>query len=271
MRTFLRVWLGLLLITPLQAAYITDKLVAGLYEEAKVSDKPLKALPSGTPLEVVSRSNGFVKVRTPDGIDGWVEAAYLTDEKPARTMLLDAQAKLSILQKQLEQAKGRLANTADADAASATADADAAAGNDLQNRLAQARGQVSQLEIQLQAAKLELKNARQQLQQSQQQHASEIQQLQQQAEQSLQQVTEQNELLQQRINQVAELLRIPQAAPLSAPPTPSTDASGKPDWSDWKSNYWLWLVPLLALMLGFIGGMAFLHHRISKRFGGFRF
>jgi len=95
--------LGMLWAGSLPAAYITDKLVAGLYEKAEISDKPIKALSSGTPLEVVTRNNEFIKVRTPDGTIGWVEAAYLTDEKPARSMLLDLQAKHATLQKKLEK------------------------------------------------------------------------------------------------------------------------------------------------------------------------
>jgi len=103
MRLIITGILLLLAVNATQAAYITDKLVAGLYKEAKVTDKPLKALASGTPLEVVSRKNGFIKVRTSDGVIGWVESAYLTDEKPARSILLDTQAKLSILQKKLDK------------------------------------------------------------------------------------------------------------------------------------------------------------------------
>ncbi|MGD2118172.1 MAG: TIGR04211 family SH3 domain-containing protein [Chromatiales bacterium] len=258
-RLLLCLLLGLL--TPVQAAYITDKLVAGLYEEAKVSDKPLKALPSGTPLEVVTRSNGFVKVRTPDGMDGWVEATYLTDEKPARSLLLDAQAKLSILQKQLEQAKGRLEGEPGV----------AADDKQLQDKLVQARGQVSQLDIQLQAARVEVKNAQQQLQQAKENHAAETKHLKQQAQQQLQQIAQQNKQLQQRIDQVAELLQIPRPATDDAEHQLEVEVAPAFDWSDWKSNYWLWLVPLLALLAGFIGGVALMDYRMRKHFGGVRF
>ena len=104
-KLFLLLLLTLLFISTANAAYITDKLVAGLYQEAKITDKPLKALNSGTPLEVISRKNGFVQVRTSDGTVGWVESTYLTDEKPARSILLDTQARLATLQKQFEKLK----------------------------------------------------------------------------------------------------------------------------------------------------------------------
>lgn len=102
---YLLIALMLLLVSTAHSAYITDKLVAGLYQEARVTDKPLKALNSGTPLEVISRKNGFVKVRTSDNTVGWVESTYLTDEKPARSILLDTQARLATLQKQFEKLK----------------------------------------------------------------------------------------------------------------------------------------------------------------------
>lgn len=104
-RLYLLIGVALLFVSTAHAAYITDKLVAGLYPDAKLTDKPLKALNSGTPLEVVSRKNGFVKVRTSDGSVGWVESTYLTDEKPARSILLETQARLATLQKQFEKLK----------------------------------------------------------------------------------------------------------------------------------------------------------------------
>jgi len=262
--------LSAILASPLQAAYITDKLVAGLYEDAAVSDKPLKALPSGTPLEVISRKNGFVKVRTPDGTDGWVEATYLTDEKPARTMLLDTQAKLSILQKQLEQAKGQLANATGGGSAAAPA----AQGEDLQDKLAQARGQASQLELQLKAARLELDNARQQLQQAQQQHEKQLAEQQAAANQATQQLSTENEQLHERIGKVAELLQItppPAAAAVAAGPAEAPLETSGGLLQEWKNSYWIWLAPLLTLLAGFIAGIAFIDYRIRKRFGGFRF
>lgn len=87
------------------AAHITDKLVAGLYEEPKAEGKPIRLLPTGTPLEVAGREGDFIKVRLADETVGWVEAAYVSDAKPARAMLLEAQAQITEMKKQLERLK----------------------------------------------------------------------------------------------------------------------------------------------------------------------
>lgn len=220
----------LLLAAPLQAAYITDKLVAGLYETAEVSDKPLKALSSGTPLEVVSRDNGFIKVRTPDGTIGYVEATYLTDEKPARSMLLELQAKNAQLQKQLELAQSESGVTP---AETDTDALDKPAGADLQEELDNLRSQLDKQTAS--AAELEQQNS--QLQAS-------------------------NKALQKQQQQIAEIVGVQLADNMQLPAAASAATPAFDDRS--------WLMPALlafGLVLGFIAGLLLMRYRIRRRFG----
>ena len=76
------------------AAHITDKLVVGLYPSPKAEGVPSNLLSSGTPLEVLKRQDGFAEVRLADDSTGWIEATYITEEKPAKAMLLETQARL---------------------------------------------------------------------------------------------------------------------------------------------------------------------------------
>jgi SH3 domain protein len=219
----------ILLATPLQAAYITDKLVAGLYETAEVSDKPLKALSSGTPLEVVSRENGFIKVRTPDGTIGYVEATYLTDEKPARSMLLELQAKNAQLQKQLELARS--------EAGLAPADADApdqAAAAGMQDELLKLRSQLDEQTTSV--AALEQQNT---------------------------QLQAANQALQQQQRQIAAIVgvQVADSAQLSSSASPAQALAS----SDWP---WLMhALAAVGLVLGFLAGLLLMRYRIRRRFG----
>jgi SH3 domain protein len=95
-------------MTSVQAAHITDKLLVGLYAEPKSGLQPSKVLPSGTPLEVLERKDAFSKVKLGDGREGWVKSVYISNEKPARAMLLELQAKNSSLQNKLRDAENRL-------------------------------------------------------------------------------------------------------------------------------------------------------------------
>lgn len=87
------------------AEYVTDKLVAGLYETAATDGTLVRALPSGTPLEVIERRGTIVRVRTGDGLEGWIGREYVTGEKPAQVMLLQLQAEMGDLKQRLRQAE----------------------------------------------------------------------------------------------------------------------------------------------------------------------
>ncbi len=79
---------------PAAGAHITDKLVAGLYGAPSAEGTPIRLLSSGTPLDVLERAGDFALVRLADQTQGWVEATYVTEEKPAKAVLLETQARL---------------------------------------------------------------------------------------------------------------------------------------------------------------------------------
>lgn len=103
----------------LQAAHITDKLLAGMYAEPSSAGAPIKLLPSGTPVELQTEKAGFVKILLVDGQTGWVEKRFLSDEKPSKVRLLalqskyrQQQAKIGLYEKELLSLKKQ--NNADA-------------------------------------------------------------------------------------------------------------------------------------------------------------
>ncbi len=98
----------LLTATSLQAAHITDKLLVGLYETADNNTKPLKVIPSGTPLDVLKTDGSYSLVRLGDGAEGWIKSTYITAEKPAKAQLLELQAKAGELKQKLQQAEEKL-------------------------------------------------------------------------------------------------------------------------------------------------------------------
>ncbi len=98
---------AVLTAVPTMAAHITDRLAVGLYAGAK-DDEPERILTSGTPLEVLERGQRLCRVRMGNGFEGWLECQYLSDEKPARAMLVEAQARNGLLYKELEELKVQL-------------------------------------------------------------------------------------------------------------------------------------------------------------------
>jgi len=97
----------LLLAGSAAATHVTDKLAVGVYASSD-GGQPLRLLTSGTPVERLELSGQYCKVRLGDGEEGWVECRYLTDEKPARAMLLEAQAANAGLRRELDESREQL-------------------------------------------------------------------------------------------------------------------------------------------------------------------
>jgi len=105
------VWgtIGLLTLLPLAAfgdtAYVTDNLRLGLYEAADTSGRPTQMLESGQAMETLTRDRNYANVRLPNGTEGWVKAAYLVDEKPAKLIVAEITAERDSLIAELEATK----------------------------------------------------------------------------------------------------------------------------------------------------------------------
>lgn len=101
--------IGLLTLLPLAAfgdtAYVTDNLRLGLYEAEDTSGRPLQMLESGQAMETLTRDRNYANVRLPDGTEGWVKAAYLVDDKPAKLIVAEITAERDSLIAELEETK----------------------------------------------------------------------------------------------------------------------------------------------------------------------
>ena len=93
------------LIAVAETAYVTDTLNLGLHEAADTSDRPFRTLQSGQQFEVLSRDRYYAHVRLPDGATGYVKAAYIVDEKPAKLIVEQTAAERDRLAAELEEAK----------------------------------------------------------------------------------------------------------------------------------------------------------------------
>ncbi|HEX5046662.1 MAG TPA: TIGR04211 family SH3 domain-containing protein [Gammaproteobacteria bacterium] len=88
-----------------ETAWVTDSLRLGLYAEPDASGAPSQNLTSGTALEVLERTQGYARVRTAAGSEGWVKSAYLVDEKPAALRVAELEAELASLRTDADRAR----------------------------------------------------------------------------------------------------------------------------------------------------------------------
>lgn len=89
-----------------ETLYVSDKLWVNLRATADKDAPATKPVASGTALEVLERSDTHMRVREPDGGEGWIEARLLAAEPPAR-------AQLAAVKMQLRETKTALAKAAE--------------------------------------------------------------------------------------------------------------------------------------------------------------
>ena len=63
--------------------YVTDRILLGIHAEADEGSALIKSVPSGTELEVIEKTNGFIKVKLEDGTEGWVSSGFVMKETPS--------------------------------------------------------------------------------------------------------------------------------------------------------------------------------------------
>lgn len=99
-------------ITVAETAYVTDNLRLGLHVAEDTSDRAFRYLESGQEMEVLIRDRNYANVRLPDGAEGWVKAAYLVDDKPAKLIVAETMAERDALAAELESTKQSFAEPA---------------------------------------------------------------------------------------------------------------------------------------------------------------
>jgi SH3 domain protein len=112
----MRLVIGTIAFLPLfaaaETAYVTDNLRLGLHQAADTSDRAFRTLDSGQELEILTRDRNYAHVSLPDGVQGYVKAAYLVDEKPAKLIVAETQAEVDRLRAELEQLRRQFAGPA---------------------------------------------------------------------------------------------------------------------------------------------------------------
>ena len=112
----MRFALLLYLVFPLTAlaetAYVTDNLRLGLHRAGDTSDRAFRTLDSGQELEILSRDRNYAHVELPDGTIGYVKAAYLVFDKPAKLIVNETQQAYEGLQSEMTELKAAFATPA---------------------------------------------------------------------------------------------------------------------------------------------------------------
>ena len=112
MRLLICAFLLLPILAAADTAYVTDNLRLGLHAAEDTSDRAFRFLDSGQEMEILVRDRNYANVRLPDGTEGWVKAAYLVEEKPAKLVVAETIAERDALAAELAQARESFAEPA---------------------------------------------------------------------------------------------------------------------------------------------------------------
>lgn len=94
-----------------ESMYVIDKLLVGVHRERDLNSAIIKVLPTGSLLEVLERNDQLARVKDAEGVEGWVDVAYLMQEPPASQQLADARQERQMLLERIKQMEGKLAAT----------------------------------------------------------------------------------------------------------------------------------------------------------------
>lgn len=115
--TLLRCLLLLALITPMHqlsaqtTRYVTDQLEITMRNGQGVEFGIRRMLPAGAQLEVLENDpDGYSRVRTADGIEGWVLSRYLSRSPSARDQLAEREERIANLELEIAEYKEELEN-----------------------------------------------------------------------------------------------------------------------------------------------------------------
>ena len=92
--------LGLVSTAMAETRYVSDRLEIQMRTGKGTQFRILRMLPSGTALEIleVDQENGYSRVRTPSGVEGWVLSRYLMARPAARDQVASATERASNLE-----------------------------------------------------------------------------------------------------------------------------------------------------------------------------
>jgi len=89
--------------------YVDDVLTITLRTGQGNSYQILRTLTSGTPLEILERGEKYTRVRTAEGVEGWVLSQYLTPQPVARDRITQMEQRLARFETENQKLKNDLA------------------------------------------------------------------------------------------------------------------------------------------------------------------
>ncbi len=257
---FITLFISLTNIAVAEKRYVTDRILLGIHIEADETSELIKSVPSGTELEVLDTTKGFIKIKLDDGTEGWVSEGFVMKQTPSTrkydvlahqyeqtTQQLD---KLKVdfekNRKELQVRRDQVSNaTTTIRELKKRKGGKVVADPEVEKKLAESIKEVEALKLKITELEKEPK--------------AEVTIDQKQIFNELKEVKEQNDVMQKRIDVALAHLKGERI------PTPEELASIRP-----KFPMWYWSLLVIILLVGIVAGYFIMDYRFRSRHGGFR-
>ena len=85
--------------------YVSDRLIISVRDGQNQNAAVLGYIETGAPLDILEEKEGLLRIRTEDGLEGWVRAQYIISEKPKVLIIENLKNEITALKKEIETSK----------------------------------------------------------------------------------------------------------------------------------------------------------------------
>lgn len=85
--------------------YVSDKLIISVRDGQNQDDNVLGYIRTGTAVDVLEENGRYLRIKTEDGLEGWVQTQYIISEKPSSRIIEDLRDEINELNKKIEFSK----------------------------------------------------------------------------------------------------------------------------------------------------------------------
>lgn len=85
-----------------ETRYVSDRLIISVRDGQSQDTAVLGYIETAAPVDILEEKEDLLKIRTEDGIEGWVRAQYIVSEKPKAMIIENLKNQIAALNKKIE-------------------------------------------------------------------------------------------------------------------------------------------------------------------------
>ena len=87
--------------------YVSDRLIISVRDGQDQNAAVLGYLETAAPVEILEENGDFLRIRTEDGLEGWVRAQYIVSETPKTLIIDNLKNEINVLNKEIQAIKNK--------------------------------------------------------------------------------------------------------------------------------------------------------------------